>query len=217
MSSSSARLTYTVTKAQWTLWLISAQKLNKRKTSLDWTPLNLFSSLYHCGLDPPPSSSLFSGVIAVLLSRTQKWSPKMLPSPLSPAPWVVMYFSLRARTLNIQYMNYPVSNEYPLHGYCGVAGGGRGIVSRSSTLNFFPAKQTVGREGEGWGNDGHCGLLLFTPCHGVGGFSSSFLGEVRSKNDSHSYILPSTISTTVTITKSYIFHYAYQMQSLVPA
>ena len=110
---------------------------------------------------------------------------------------MVMYFSLRARTLNIQYMNYPVSNEYPLHGYCGVAGGGRGIVSRSSTLNFFPAKQTVGREGEGWGNDGHCGLLLFTPCHGVGGISSSFLGEARSKNDSHSYILPSTISTTV--------------------
>ena len=64
-------------------------------------------------------------------------------------------------------MNYPVSNEYPLHGYCGVAGGGRGIVSRSSTLNFFPAKQTVGREGEGWGNDGHCGLLLFTPYHSV--------------------------------------------------
>ena len=184
-----------VTKAQWTLWY-QHNKLNKRKTSLDWTPLNLFSSLYHCGLDPPPSSSLFSGVIAVLLSRTQKWSPKMLPSPLSPAPWMVMYFSLRARTLNIQYMNYPVSNEYPLHGYCGVAGGGRGIVSRSSTLNFFPAKQTVGREGEGWGN-GHCGILLFTPCHGVGGFSSSFLGEVRSKNDSHSYILPSTISTTV--------------------
>ena len=28
-------------------------KLNKRKTSLDWTLLNLFSSLYHCGLDPP--------------------------------------------------------------------------------------------------------------------------------------------------------------------
>ena len=50
---------------------------------------------------------------------------------------------------------------------------------------------------EGWGNDGHCGLPLFTPCHsvlsypdrqtlvGVGGISSSFLGEVRSKNYSH--------------------------------
>ena len=72
-------------------------------------------------------------------------------------------------------------------------GGGGGF----SQQHVFPATQTVGREGEGWGNDGHCGLLLFTPCHGVGGISSSFLGEVRSKNDSHSYILPSTISTTV--------------------
>ena len=104
-------------------------KFNSTQTSLDWTLLNLFSSLYHCGLDPP--SLLFS----------------------------LLWCDCSAFIQN----------------------------SRSSTLNFFPATQTVGREGEGWGNDGHCGLLLFTPCHsvlsypdrqtlvGVGGISSSFL------------------------------------------
>ena len=76
---------------------------------MDWTLLNLFSSLYHCGLDPP--SLLFS----------------------------LLWCDCSAFIQN----------------------------SRSSTLNFFPATQTVGREGEGWGNDGHCGLLLFTPCHSV--------------------------------------------------
>ena len=48
-------------------------------------------------------------------------------------------------------MNYRVSNEYPLHGCCGVLEGGGGLSGC----------------GEGWGNDGHCGLLLFTPYHSV--------------------------------------------------
>ena len=106
MSSSSARLTYTVTNR---LSEHYQNKLNKRKTSLDWTLLNLFSSLYHCGLNPPP-----------------------------------LLFSLLWCDCSAFIQN-----------------------SRSSTLNFFPATQTVGREGEGWGNDGHYGLLLFTPCHSV--------------------------------------------------